>query len=111
MATDENGITLSEKYNNREIITVQDQLTTLRSKEGDRGDEKRSTYGFSYNYDHFSYEEKQFEGVKVSVKRIRRAVTAYCKPKGGDYNTDFEKYYKTVSDHVPIMMELEFNNR
>lgn len=111
METDENGIVVSKKYGNREIKTVQDQLTTLRSKESERGEERRSTYGFSYNYDHFSYEEKRFEGVKVSVKRIRRAVSAYCKPSGGDYNTDFEKYYKTVSDHVPIMMEIEFNHR
>jgi hypothetical protein len=73
----------------------------------DDGKEEFDTSGFSYNYDHFSYEEDKFQGVGVHVKRITSAVTQYCKSSGGDYSSDFEKYYKTVSDHIPIMMEIE----
>ena len=53
---------------------------------------------YSRNYDHFSFEEAQFEDVKWKVKRVN-AVREYC-------GNDPEKYIKTVSDHVPIMMEI-----
>lgn len=104
--TDENGIVFSQKYGNRAIKTVQDQLTTLKVKHNDQNEESFDTSGYSYNYDHFSYGEKAFEGVNVRVRCLRNAVTEYCTPSNGDYKTDFEKYYHTVSDHIPIMMEI-----
>lgn len=107
MKTDDNGIVYSERYNGRAIKTVQDQLTTLKSKQDELGQEGFETSGYSFNYDHFSYEEAKFEGVTVRVRRITDAVTNYCALSNGDYNSDFEKYYKTVSDHIPIMMEID----
>lgn len=107
MKTDDNGIVYSERYNGRAIKTVQDQLTTLKSKQNELGQEGFETSGYSFNYDHFSYEEARFEGVTVRVRRITDAVTKYCTPSNGDYNSNFEKYYKTVSDHIPIMMEVD----
>lgn len=107
MKADDNGIVYSERYNGRAIKTVQDQLTTLKSKQDELGQEGFETSGYSFNYDHFSYEEAKFEGVTVRVRRITDAVTDYCAPSNGDYNSDFEKYYKTVSDHIPIMMEID----
>ncbi len=106
MRTDEYGQMVSTKYDGRIVKTVQDQLTTLKSKETENGEEVFDTAGFSFNYDHFSYEEKKFEGASVRVKRITDAVTQYCKLYGDEYNSDFEKYYKTISDHIPIVMEI-----
>lgn len=107
MKTDDNGIVYSGRYNGRAIKTVQDQLTTLKSKQDELGQEGFETSGYSFNYDHFSYEEAKFEGVNIRIRRITDAVTHYCLPSNGDYSSDFEKYYKTVSDHIPIMMEID----
>lgn len=107
MRTDENGIVKSSRYGGREIKTVQDQLTTLKSKMMETGEEEFDTSGYSYNYDHFSYEEKSFSGVQLKVRRVTSAVSKYCKVTGEEYESDFEKYYKTVSDHIPIVMDIE----
>lgn len=79
---------------NKRIKTVQDQRTTLKQIFED--EEQR---GYSHDYDHFSYDLNGFEGVKVSAKRID-AVRKYC----GD---DFKQYFNTVSDHIPILMNIE----
>ena len=105
--TDENGVVRSNRYGGREIKTVQDQLTTLKSKVMENGEEEFDTAGYSFNYDHFSYEERSFSGIRPKVRRVTSAVAEYCKVFGEDYKSDFEKYYKTVSDHIPIVMEIE----
>lgn len=102
--TDEDGVVKVNQYKNRQrktrrIKTVQHELTTLKNKIDETGKESFDTAGFSYNYDHFSYDEDEFDGLKIHVKRIRNAVTKYCAVSAGDYQTDFEKYYHTVSDH------------
>ena len=107
MNTDLNGEVVSEKYNGRKIKTVQYELTTLKRKPNGKSGEVFDSGGFANSYDHFSYETDKFKDVKIHVKRIREAVTKYCKPFNGDYNSDFEKYYTTISDHIPIMMEIE----
>lgn len=104
---DDDGIVRSNRYGGREIKTVQDQLTTLKSKMNESGEEEFDTAGYSYSYDHFSYEEKSFSGMKPKVKRVTAAVSEYCKVHDGEYNSDFERYYKTVSDHIPIVMDIE----
>lgn len=106
MATDDNGIVESTRYGGRRIKTVQDQLTTLKSKEIN-GEEQYDSAGYSCNYDHFSYEEVSFEGTSIKVHRITDAVTKYCNNTDNRYSSNFEKYYKTISDHIPIMMEIE----
>ena len=78
----------------KKIITVQDQRTTLKQITDDE-----SQRGYSHDYYHFSYDLNGFEGVKVKAKRID-AVRKYC-------NDDFEQYYKTVSDHIPVIMNIE----
>ena len=107
MNTDGDGVVFSHQYDGRAIKTVQDQLTTIKYSQSESDESSSDVSGYSYNYDHFSYEEKKFDGVKVSVRRISDAVTCYCAPTDGDYSSDFEKYYKTVSDHIPIMMEID----
>ena len=110
MQTDLNGEVVSTRYDNRRIKTVQEGLTTLKSKMDEKGDEDFDTAGYSFNYDHFSYEQAMFDDVKISYRRLTEAVTKYCKINNNDvYQNDFEKYYKTVSDHIPIEMNVEFN--
>lgn len=84
----------------RKIKTVQDQFTTLKSLKVFEKEDFDGR-GYAHDYDHFSYEEKQFEGLYLKAKRID-AVKKYC-------NNDFEKYYNQVSDHIPIMMEVYFD--
>lgn len=108
MITDDYGVVRSSRYGGYEVKTVQTELTTLKTKQGDNGIETFDTEGYSYNYDHFSYGEKSFKDAKAVPKRITEAVTKYCKVGGNDsYQNSFEKYYKTVSDHLPIVLEIE----
>jgi endonuclease/exonuclease/phosphatase family metal-dependent hydrolase len=70
------------------VITEQAEPTTL-SKER-----------FVNDYDHFSYDTNRFTdaGVSVKINRIN-SVANYC-------GNDFAKHKMTVSDHVPIKLEL-----
>lgn len=66
--------------------TVQDKLTTIN----------KNNDGYSSNYDHFSYNEGNFEGIRARWSRVD-AVAKY-------YGNDFEQYKKRVSDHLPIKL-------
>ena len=90
----------TSKWGKRQIITVQDQWTTLRSKLDDAKEYEER--GYANDYDHFSFEESQFEGLFVKARRID-AVRRYC-------HDDFEEYHKKVSDHIPIMLTVEFKD-
>ncbi len=99
LIADENDIVESTKWGNRRIKTVQYEFTTLRSADTEVFSDEELR-GYAHDYDHFSFEESRFQGVKMNVKRID-AVRRYCED-------DFKKYQKTVSDHIPVMMEIEF---
>lgn len=101
LIANEEDIIESTKWGKRKIKTVQDEYTTLKAVDNTNNPDaaELESRGYAHDYDHFSYEESQFEGVKIQARRID-AVRKYC----GD---DFEKYLKTVSDHIPIMMEIE----
>ncbi len=94
---DENDEIETNKWGKRKIKTFQYEYTTLRAT-GDDSDTLESR-GYAHDYDHFSYEEDQFSKVAVNVRRVD-AVRKYCED-------DFEEYLKTVSDHVPVLMEIE----
>ena len=95
-------IEIAERWGNKRIKTVQYEKTTLKTKcdnnatDGDEGEYQDR--GYANNYDHFSYDVDKFLGVQIHEQRID-AVRKYC-------NDDFETYFKTVSDHVPIVMEM-----
>ncbi len=89
LVADKNDEVEIADWGNRKIKTVQYEPTTVNDERG-----------YVNDYDHFSYEEKRFAGVHMKAKRID-AVRKYCKD-------DFETYLKIVSDHIPIMMEIEF---
>lgn len=77
----------------KQILTVQDELTTLRNAD-DVENEK-----YANNYDHFTYSPELSPFIEVKYDVID-AVNKYC---GGD----FEYYRKNISDHLPIVMTIE----
>ncbi len=80
------------------IITVQDELTTIKRPVSD---ENGNTVcdGYSNNFDHFSY-DCAYENVITLKSSKVEAVEKY-------YKSDFVKYHREISDHVPISMELD----
>lgn len=76
--------------------TVQDQLTTLKSKSKLNPDEL--VRGFANNYDHFTYDEDRFSDLRPKIRKID-TVRKYC-------DDDFERHRKEISDHTPISMEI-----
>lgn len=101
LKTDGTGSVYSEKYGVT-VKTTQDQLTTLKLKNEGSTDEVFADRGYASNYDHFSYDEEAIGHVVKKEPRRIDAVRTYC----GD---DFEEYFKKVSDHIPIVMELQIN--
>ena len=88
------------------IVTVQDELTTLKNSQTDAPSvDDNPNRGYSQNYDHFSFDIKTFEdnGITYQAKRVD-AVRDYC----GD---DFEFYRANISDHIPVSVELKFMGR
>ena len=83
------------------IVTVQDELTTLKKpKDSDDDNNKR---GYSQNYDHFTFDARVFIKERIGYKARRiDAVRKY-------YNDDFEEYRAKVSDHVPISLRIIMN--
>lgn len=79
------------------VITIQEQLTTLRNNSSPTSQGILSNY--ANNYDHFTYspETSPFKGVSCYAVD---AVSKYC-------CGDFEYYRKNISDHVPIIMEID----
>lgn len=71
------------------VQTFQDQKTTLKSKEN----------GYANNFDHFTYSPDHSSFSDVSFQVID-AVEKYC-------DGDFSYYLKNISDHLPIVMEIE----
>lgn len=79
---------LSPKGQQINVLTVQNQLTTLKESNG-----------YANNYDHFSYslETSPFKNVSC---RVIDAVQKYC---GGDFNY----YREKISDHLPIVITID----
>ncbi len=75
------------------IHTVQSDLSTL----------KCTTDGFANNYDHFSYDDRVKAQIIQNSARAINAVEQHIK----DENTKYETYRKEVSDHLPIIIEID----
>lgn len=83
----------------RNYRTVQNQKTTLRQNPPDDQDVNKSLY--ANNYDHFTYNETRLVnelGISLSAYRID-SLNDYCAG-------DLEKHRTTISDHVPIVLEM-----
>lgn len=83
--------------NDKKIVTVQDELTSLSS--GKNNGEKIG--GYRNNYDHFTFNVTALERSEIGYKYRRiDAIRKY-------YKSDFDQYWSDISDHVPIVMEIE----
>lgn len=96
---DNDGCVVVKSWDNKVVRTVQYEFTTLKSSEETDDTKPDAMRGYAHDYDHFSYEDGQFEGVEIDVQKVD-AVRKYC-------SDDFDSYRKTVSDHVPIYMSIE----
>lgn len=88
-------IEINDNDKSKLIVTKQTDLTTLKKIQSD---DNQSECRFANNYDHFTYDAIRFKDVSVQCESIN-AVQKYC-------NGDFKKYNDTVSDHIPIVMNL-----
>lgn len=91
------GNSTSERRQER-VITVQNELTTLNHKQQDDG---TYTSAFVNDYDHFSFIERYKAIMHMDIQCVN--VEKYC--------SSLVKYWETVSDHVPIKMSINLNNR
>ena len=80
------------------VITEQGELTTVNHVKLEDG---TYTSSFVSNYDHFSFMKKYQELMRVEISRVD--VTQYC--------PNLVQYWETVSDHIPIKMAIDLNNR
>ena len=92
--TPDEGIVLDEKR----IITVQDQLTTLKKPK--KKDE--TTRGYKHNYDHFSYDMNRFKAVQPHVERVDVVGSSYYTA----FYDNYDRYRDEISDHVPVVMTI-----
>lgn len=104
----------------KRIITVQDKLTTLKSPVDDKKEDVKSQeekkkappmesltgeQHFSNNFDHCTYNRLRMQdGVQISTSRVD--VLKYLPQDGGE-DSAYSSYLKDVSDHVPIIIELD----
>lgn len=79
----------------KQIITVQDQLTTLKRPSHKEPD--KPVCEFSRNYDHATFNRLRFNGMQLPVPSCIDTVKKYC-------SGDFELHRKEVSDHIPICL-------
>lgn len=98
-------VTIADGNSIREIVTVQNELTTLRKRRevnSSTGDVEWKFEGLANNYDHFTYDSTFFGDQGISAAPgVINAVHIF---KGGDY----EKYWREISDHLPIILDIDF---
>lgn len=93
----EDVLIVNDRGHSRNIITIQDKLSSL--KQIREGENIPPDDIYANNYDHFSYDEGKIgHVVKEEAVRIE-AVKLY-------EDGDLSKYRKEISDHVPISLEI-----
>ena len=88
-------IVITEGTNEKRIITVQKDLTTLKSDLSNA----KTEGAYRNNFDHFTYDSNRPMEVKCW------AVDAPNDPKL--FNGDYQKYRDSVSDHLMVIMNVE----
>lgn len=91
---DEPVIIIRDANSEKEIVTIQEELTTLKACTKDN----IQNGGYKNNFDHFTYDRKRPIDVKCW------AVDAPNIYFAGNY----AEYRKNVSDHIMIVMEMSF---
>ena len=83
------------------VVTLQGELTTLNRIKSEDGTE--SADGYANNYDHISCSERVLSTAHITSHKVD-AVEKYT-------SNNFDKYLKEVSDHVPILMDIDLKYR
>lgn len=78
---------------NRIIYSTQSELTTINMP----------GTGYASNYDHFSYDDRVKDNIVKSITRINAVEDYYS-----GVDDKYSKYKEKVSDHLPIMIEIDF---
>ena len=94
-------IKVNDNGTEQRIRVVQEEATSLKKPQQNERDNPNA-YGFANNFDHFSYDDDRFKGVRLSDRRVN-TVSKYC-------SNDFRKHLDIVSDHVPIAMMINLRN-
>lgn len=80
----------------KRLVTVQDQLTTLKAADSESQESEASFW--ANNYDHFTYDIDRFSTISATPNRID-SVKEYC-------DDDYKLHRKIVSDHVPVLLDI-----
>jgi hypothetical protein len=92
---DEPLIIIKDANSEKQIITVQKDLSTLKA----RTQERPQIDGYKNNFDHFTYD---------SNRPLRTSCWAVDAPNDSRYYSgDYDKYKDNVSDHLMVILELE----
>lgn len=94
------------------VRTVQSRPTSMKKLNNDTYNEcsdmansNDESRWLTFDYDHFSYDEKNLQDIIVSVRRINVPEKYYSDENKNDR---YVNYYKKISDHLPIVIELDF---
>jgi len=71
------------------LHTVQKDLSTVN----------KDSNGYASNYDHFTYDDRTRDGIVLGDAHTINAVK-----RAGDFKT----YKEKISDHIPVMLEIDF---
>lgn len=117
--TDDGDVIIAKEWDGMRVKTVQDQLTTLKRVKEDALDQLEeaeiemeandsNTSRYANNYDHFSFKDDPRYNSTMKYYRVD-AVRKYYEDKNTYGKEATRKYLKEVSDHIPIMLEIELN--
>ena len=93
-----------------EIVTVNEELTTLKTKEPEKKSNNPQDY-LANNYDHFSYDEKKLNRQNIAFPETE-VIAAYNRYKANKTDgSQYEQYREKVSDHLPILLTIQINKK
>ena len=93
---------------NMRIVTVNEELTTLKSKPTDPDKEKElrndpePSHHLANNYDHFTYDNNKFADIAQPKIEVIQAFDNY---QDTEEESKYDIYRRRVSDHLPISLE------
>jgi len=93
---DAKGRPVPENSSKAHIYTYQSDISTI----------KRDTPEYANNYDHFSFDERTKRIVRMDSIHSIDLVNKYTKEGDVTPEQRFDRYRKEVSDHLPIIMEV-----
>lgn len=100
------------------IKTIQEQKTTIKGRS--RKNPETIYYGednLANNYDHFSYEEKLEDSIRIIGRRIDVESLYQGKyqelqdANGNALRNEYEAYRMLISDHLPIIMTVSISKK